>query len=91
MDNNTSYSIGPGGVIFIVLLILKLTDLIDWSWWWVTAPIWIAVVVALVRTILYIKSAMNKRDGLASDIKESKFLIKLHEVMEKNDKLSKLN
>ena len=26
--------------IFIVFLILKLTNVIDWSWWWVTAPLW---------------------------------------------------
>lgn len=24
---------------FIVFLVLKLTGTIDWSWWWVTAPI----------------------------------------------------
>jgi len=31
--------------IFIVFLILKLTDNIDWSWWWVTSPLWIPVVI----------------------------------------------
>ena len=35
--------------LFIVFLILKLTGVIDWSWWWVTSLIWIPVVmVALV-------------------------------------------
>lgn len=36
--------------LFTVFLVLKLTDLITWSWWWVTAPIWIPlglVVIAL--------------------------------------------
>jgi hypothetical protein len=28
------------GVLFIVFLVLKLTGHIDWSWWWVTAPLW---------------------------------------------------
>ena len=27
--------------IFITFLVLKLTNTIDWSWWWVTAPLWI--------------------------------------------------
>lgn len=27
------------GLIFIVL---KLTDNIDWSWWWVLSPFWIS-------------------------------------------------
>lgn len=33
--------IGIGTILFIVFLVLKLTDVIDWSWWWVTAPVWI--------------------------------------------------
>jgi hypothetical protein len=26
---------------FVVLLVLKLADAIDWSWWWVTSPLWL--------------------------------------------------
>lgn len=33
--------IGLGGAVFIVFLVLKLIGVIDWSWWWVTAPLWI--------------------------------------------------
>lgn len=36
------------GVLFIGL---KLTGHIDWSWWWVTAPLW-AIPAATVTTIL---------------------------------------
>ena len=32
--------IGPCGVVFIVFLVLKLIGVIDWSWLWVTAPLW---------------------------------------------------
>ena len=32
---------GFWGLLFIVLLVLKLTAVIDWSWWWVMAPWWI--------------------------------------------------
>lgn len=31
-------------ITFIVFLVLKLTDVIDWSWWWVTSPLWIPYV-----------------------------------------------
>ena len=34
-------------VVFIVFLILKLTNNIDWSWWWVTSPLWLPFLVAL--------------------------------------------
>lgn len=39
---------------FIVFLVLKLTGTIDWSWWWVTAPLWggFALVVGLVLLVL---------------------------------------
>ena len=39
--------IGLPSVLFIVFLILKLTEVINWSWWWVTAPLWIPAVVGL--------------------------------------------
>lgn len=46
--------------VFIVFLVLKLTGKIDWSWWWVTSPLWISAVfllllVILVIIVLYIK------------------------------------
>lgn len=35
--------IGLGTVTFIVFLILRLTHVTDWSWLWVTSPLWISV------------------------------------------------
>jgi hypothetical protein len=32
-------------ILFVVFLVLKLTKTIDWSWWWVTSPLWIPVLV----------------------------------------------
>lgn len=38
--------------ILIVLLAFKLTGLVSWSWWRVTAPLWIpAIVVGVVGTV----------------------------------------
>lgn len=37
-----------GGVLFIVFLVLKLCHVINWSWWWVTAPIWIPIAILLL-------------------------------------------
>ena len=33
--------------VFIVFLVLKLCGVINWSWWWVTAPLWGSVVLAV--------------------------------------------
>ncbi len=35
-------------VLFVVFLVLKLTEVIDWSWWWVTAPLWGAAVLGVL-------------------------------------------
>ena len=34
--------------LFIVFLILKLTKVIDWSWVWVTSPLWISFAFTIV-------------------------------------------
>lgn len=49
-NNNSSSGLGLGSVLFIVFLVLKLTNCIDWSWWWVTSPLWIplAIVVSVL-------------------------------------------
>lgn len=39
-QRSASGGIGLGGAVFLVFLVLKLTGHIDWSWWWVTAPLW---------------------------------------------------
>ena len=48
MEKYKSDSIGLAGNIFLVFLILKLTDTIDWSWWWVTSPLWLPTVLILL-------------------------------------------
>jgi len=47
-DNNTSNGIGFGTVLFLVFLVLKLTDNIDWSWWWVASPLWIPITLGVI-------------------------------------------
>lgn len=44
--------IGLDVILFVVFLILKLTGDIDWSWWWVTSPLWIPVVIVLVFLVI---------------------------------------
>jgi hypothetical protein len=40
--------------LLIVFIVLKLTDLINWSWVWVLAPFWIPACVAIVGVIIYL-------------------------------------
>ena len=44
-----------GGIIWllgILFLILKLTNVINWSWWWVLSPIWIPMTLAVLLLII---------------------------------------
>lgn len=51
-----SGGIGLGGLLFVLFLGLKLTGHIDWSWWWVFAPLWapfllVGVIFMVILTI----------------------------------------
>lgn len=49
---NSSSGMSIGGVLFLIFLVLKLTNVIDWSWWWVTAPLWIPISIWVVFVVL---------------------------------------
>ena len=35
-------------ILFVVFLTLKLTGNLDWSWWWITSPLWIPLAIAVL-------------------------------------------
>jgi hypothetical protein len=39
-------------LLFLVFLVLKLIHVIDWSWWWVTTPLWIPIGIVLAVLIV---------------------------------------
>lgn len=47
VESKTGGGIGFMGALFITFLVLKLTHVIDWSWWWITAPIWGPIAISL--------------------------------------------
>lgn len=53
--NNQSYSSGIGftGALFLVFLILKLINIITWSWWWITAPLWVPFVLVMIFIVIF--------------------------------------
>jgi hypothetical protein len=60
MANNNSSSGGIGffSLMFLILMTLKLTNYIDWSWWWVTAPLWggFALILLIILIVIIIKT-----------------------------------
>tara|TARA_R110000782_G_scaffold256486_1_gene345500 strand:- start:51 stop:233 length:183 start_codon:yes stop_codon:yes gene_type:complete len=60
MESKSSNSGAGFGALLTVLFIgLKLTNTIDWSWWWVLFPMWIGLVLVLI--ILGVLIIINKQ------------------------------
>ena len=47
-QSNTYTGIGFPGLLGIAFIVLKLCNVIDWSWWWVLSPFWIMVALYIV-------------------------------------------
>lgn len=52
------------GLLFVVFLVLKLCKVIDWSWWWVTAPLWgtLIFIIVIVFVAVLIKTIQENRN-----------------------------
>lgn len=46
-ENQKNGGIGISTTVFLILTILKLTDNITWSWWWVTSPLWFPIALGI--------------------------------------------
>lgn len=46
--------IGFFGLLAIVFIVLKLTKVIAWSWFWVLSPVWISVILWLGLLVLIV-------------------------------------
>ena len=62
--SDTSWKPGLGTVLFVIFLVMKLAGVITWSWWWVFAPFWIPLSLAVLGLILVacLETASRKRD-----------------------------
>jgi len=45
-------SMSPAFLLFLAFLVLKLTNVIDWPWLWVTAPLWGGIALLAAALIL---------------------------------------
>jgi hypothetical protein len=50
--SGTKLALGLNGLIVIVLTILKLCKIINWSWWWILCPIWVSAGIVLVVFVI---------------------------------------
>lgn len=53
MMNNSGYG-GLGVLLGIVLMVLKLTGVIAWSWWWILLPLYGPTLLMLIGVAIYV-------------------------------------
>lgn len=51
-NKQASGGIGFTGLLTIVFIILKLCNIIAWSWWWVLSPLWISAILWVILVII---------------------------------------
>lgn len=55
----STHGIGTLGLLGVVFVTLKLLGVINWSWWWVTAPFWAPSLVFIAFLIVLLAIAIK--------------------------------
>lgn len=80
--SSSSSSCGLSTILFVVFVVLKLVPgnpVNEWSWWWVTAPVWIwfalAAIVWFFVCIIY--SGASVMDSISSAFGRKKRMLEV--------------
>jgi uncharacterized protein (DUF983 family) len=62
MSDSSSSSGGAGftSLLLVAFIVLKLTHVIAWSWWWVLSPLWVSTAIVLLVLGIMIAIALCK-------------------------------
>jgi hypothetical protein len=55
---NIQTSPGLFPILGLIFIVLKLTGVITWSWWWVLAPIYIPLAICLIIVLIIIVTVL---------------------------------
>jgi phosphoglycerol transferase MdoB-like AlkP superfamily enzyme len=53
-ESSTSSELSGFTLLGIAFIVLKLCHVIDWSWWWVTIPLWGGFALIIFIILIYI-------------------------------------
>lgn len=99
-SKSSSGGIGFCGLLTIAFIVLKLCNVITWSWWWVLSPLWIPVALLIGFCILALPFWIVKWYKANSRLKEyqrhgaflkSKWQQRLDQMREAQEKAAKHN
>jgi hypothetical protein len=63
-SNTNSGGIGFCGLLTVAFIVLKLCNVIAWSWWWVLSPIWIpaSALIVIIIVLCVVKAIIEAMD-----------------------------
>lgn len=59
-SSSSSSGIGFTSLLAVAFIVLKLCNVINWSWWWVLSPIWIPIGLFLVVVMIFLIYSWRK-------------------------------
>lgn len=58
-SNAGASGIGVTVLLQVAFIVLKLCEVINWSWWWVLAPTWIGLVLDVIIIAIIVIAAQK--------------------------------
>lgn len=59
--NTSGSSVGFPALLTLAFIVLKLTHIIAWSWWWILSPLWICFgIVVLILAVVAIVALIKR-------------------------------
>ena len=83
MASNKS-GIGVLGLLGVAFVVLKLCHVIDWSWWWVTAPFWGGIALVIIAVVIV--AIIRTRQDNTPITKTSRWQQRLEELKAEQDR-----
>lgn len=62
-QSHNCFGVGFCGLLAIAFIVLKLTDVIAWSWLWVLSPLWIPAAFILAVVVLWLVFVVINNKG----------------------------
>ena len=56
--NHYTFNTNLVEVIAVIFIILKILNVITWSWWWVLSPVWISFIIFII--VFFILKIMSR-------------------------------
>ena len=61
-SSNKSGGVTTLGLLLVLFVGLKLTNFINWSWFWVLAPVWGPLALFVIIVLMYVTYMLIKGD-----------------------------